>query len=86
MKFMSEKMPVVSGKVLIRFLGSLEYEVVRQRGSHVRLVKITPAGKHKISIPDHNPIAKGTLADILNRVSIWCQIDKHELIARLNKF
>jgi predicted RNA binding protein YcfA (HicA-like mRNA interferase family) len=83
---MSEKMPVVSGKVLIRFLESLGYEVARQRGSHVRLVKSTPAGKHKISIPHHDPVAKGTLADILIKVSIWCQIDKHELAARLKTF
>jgi predicted RNA binding protein YcfA (HicA-like mRNA interferase family) len=83
---MSEKMPVVSGKVLIRFLGSLGYEFARQRGSHVRLVKNTAAGKHKISIPDHNPVAKGTLADILSKVVIWCQIDKHDLVARLKDF
>jgi predicted RNA binding protein YcfA (HicA-like mRNA interferase family) len=65
---MSEKMPIVSGKVLIRFLESLGYEVVRQRGSHVRLVKHTVAGNHKISIPNHNPVAKGTLSDILSKV------------------
>ncbi len=80
---MSERLPVVSGKELIRFLGTLGYEVVRQRGSHVRLVKVTAAGRHKMSIPDHDPVAKGTLADILGKVSIWCQIDKHELAARL---
>jgi predicted RNA binding protein YcfA (HicA-like mRNA interferase family) len=82
---MSEKMPIVSGKVLIRFLESLGYEVVRQRGSHVRLVKHTVAGNHKISIPNHNPVAKGTLSDILSKVSIWCQVDKQELAARLRK-
>lgn len=82
---MSEKMPIVSGKVLIRFLESLGYEVVRQRGSHVRLVNYTIAGNHKISIPNHNPVAKGTLSDILSKVSIWCQIDKQELFVRLKK-
>jgi len=80
---MSEKLPTVSGKVVIRFLESLGYEVVRQRGSHVRLVKMTPAGKHKLTIPDHNPVAKGTLGDILAKVSIWCQVDKEEIIAKL---
>jgi len=80
---MSEKLPSVSGKVLIRFLESLGYEIARRRGSHVRLVKVTPAGRHKLTIPDHNPVAKGTLGDILGKVSIWCQIDKEEIIARL---
>ncbi|MDY0222773.1 MAG: type II toxin-antitoxin system HicA family toxin [Desulfobacterium sp.] len=83
---MSEKMPVVSGKALIRFLESLGYEVARQRGSHVRLVKSTMAGNHKISIPNHNPVAKGTLSDILSKVSIWCQINKQDLAARLKKY
>ncbi|MBF0235976.1 MAG: type II toxin-antitoxin system HicA family toxin [Desulfamplus sp.] len=46
---MSEKMPVVSGKALISFLKSLGYEVARQRGSHLRLVKSTTAGKHKVT-------------------------------------
>ncbi len=44
---MSGKMPVVSGKTLIRFLESLGYEVARQRGSHVRLVKSTMAARMK---------------------------------------
>jgi len=83
---MSEKMPVVSGKTLIRFLQSMGYEVARQRGSHVRLVKPTIAGNHKLSIPNHNPVAKGTLSDILSKVSIWCQIEKQNLIARLKNF
>ena len=80
---MSEKFPTVSGKELIRLLESLGYKVTRQRGSHVRLSKLTSAGKHKITIPDHNPVAKGTLADILGKVSIWCQIDKQEIINQL---
>ncbi len=80
---MSEKLPVVSGKALIVMLESLGYEIVRQRGSHVRLVKVTPAGNHKITIPNHNPVAKGTLADILTKVSMWCQMDKREIIALL---
>jgi len=83
---MSEKLPSVSGQVLISFLKSLGYGVVRQRGSHVRLVKMTPAGKHKLTIPDHNPVAKGTLADILGKVAIWCQVDKQELITRLRSW
>ena len=77
---MSEKLPVISGKDLIKYLVSLGYIVIRQRGSHVRLEKETDAGRHKITIPNHNPIARGTLNDILNKVSIWNQITKEKLI------
>jgi predicted RNA binding protein YcfA (HicA-like mRNA interferase family) len=55
------KLPVVSGEKLIKLLKKLGYEVVRQRGSHVRLEKDTPIGKHKITVPYHDEIARGTL-------------------------
>ncbi|MBW2020625.1 MAG: type II toxin-antitoxin system HicA family toxin [Deltaproteobacteria bacterium] len=77
---MSKKLPVVSGKELVSGLISLGYHIVRQRGSHIRLEKSTKAGVHKITIPNHNPIAKGTLNDILTRVSIWNQVTKDKLI------
>ena len=34
---MSPKLPVISGEELIRVLRKFGYEVVRQKGSHVRL-------------------------------------------------
>jgi len=77
---MSKKLPTVSGKRLISLLKSFNYEVVRQRGSHVRLEKITEAGAHKITIPNHAPIAKGTLNDILNKIAIWNHVSKKKLI------
>ena len=80
---MPKKLPVISGKKLISFLTEIGYRVVRQRGSHVRLEKSTEAGVHKITIPNHDPIAKGTLNDILKKVSVWNQIPKVKLIGRL---
>jgi len=80
---MSKKLPVISGKKLISCLTVIGYQVVRQRDSHVRLEKSTEAGVHKITIPNHNPVAKGTLNDILTSASIWNQIAKEKLIDRL---
>jgi hypothetical protein len=37
----------------------------------------------KLLSPNHDPIAKGTLNDILTKVSIWNQISKDDLIKRL---
>jgi len=81
---MSKKLPVISGKKLISLLQHLDYSVIRQRGSHVRMEKITKAGTHKITIPNHNTIAKGTLNDILNKVAIWNQLPKEKLIEMIN--
>ena len=75
-----QKLPVVSGKQLIKVLARMGYSVVRQKGSHVRLVKSTPVGDHKITIPLHDEISKGTLNDILSKVSLWNGIPKDELI------
>ena len=80
---MLSKLPVVSGRDLIKFLKKLGYEVVRQRGSHVRLRKETENGIHNITIPYHDEIAKGTLNAILNDVSKWNNIPKEELIKKL---
>ncbi len=77
------KLPQVSGEDVIRLLSSLGYEVVRQRGSHIRLRKITPLGEHNVTVPAHRIIAKGTLSDILNRISLWNNIPREDLIKRI---
>ncbi len=77
------RLPQVSGHDFIQLLHSLGYETLRQKGSHVRLRKITAVGEHNITVPDHKSLAKGTLNDILTRVSLWNNIPKQELIARL---
>lgn len=77
------KLPQVSGDDVVRLLRSLDYEVVRQRGSHIRLRKATPLGEHNITVPAHRIVAKGTLSDILNRISLWNNIPKEDLIKRI---
>ncbi len=43
----------ISGKDLIKALSSLDYEVTRQTGSHIRLTtKLN--GEHHITVPAHN--------------------------------
>ncbi|HEX76613.1 MAG TPA: addiction module toxin, HicA family [Dehalococcoidia bacterium] len=77
------KLPQASGGDVIKLLQALGYEVIRRRGSHVRLRKIAHLGEHNITVPDHEVLAKGTLSDILNKVSLWNNIAKEELIKRL---
>lgn len=77
------KLPQVSSDALVRLLVSLGYEVIRQRGSHVRLRKRTPLGEHNITVPAHSTLAKGTLNDVLARVSLWNNVSKGELLERL---
>jgi len=79
------KLPQGSGKDLVKFLKSLEYQVIRQRGSHIQMRKIAATGNHSITVPNHKIIAKGTLNDILTKVGLWNHLSKDELIEMLKK-
>jgi len=53
---------------LVRLLERLGYEVVRQKGSHVRLRHPGPPA-HPTTVPLHNPLKAGTLHGILTEVA-----------------
>ncbi len=59
----------VSGDRLIRMLERLGYEVLRQKGSHVRLRHPGPP-LHLVTIPKHDPLKAGTLHGILAEVAM----------------
>lgn len=58
----------VSAERLIGALERLGYEVIRQRGSHVRMRHEGPP-VHLITVPLHNPLKIGTLHGILVEVA-----------------
>jgi len=58
----------VSGDQVIRALQRLGYTVIRQKGSHVRLLHSGPPA-HSISVPLHNPMKTGTFPGILADVA-----------------
>lgn len=60
---MSPRQPVVSGERLIKVLRKEGWEVVRQRGSHVRLKRY--GRRHALVVPLHRELRRGTLAGIL---------------------
>jgi predicted RNA binding protein YcfA (HicA-like mRNA interferase family) len=80
---MPPRLPQTDGDSVVALLRRLGYEVVRTRGSHVQLKKVTAAGEHRVTVPAHRVLAKGTLSDILNRVSERNGISKEELLNRL---
>lgn len=69
------KLPVVSGKQLVKALKKNGFEVVRQKGSHISLHK----GTCKTVVPLHDDLAKGTLLDIIKQ----CGLSREELIELL---
>jgi predicted RNA binding protein YcfA (HicA-like mRNA interferase family) len=54
---MNPRLPVVSGKQLIRTLERFGYEVARQKGSHVRLRHVSEPQRLPVTVPMHDEIA-----------------------------
>ena len=52
-------LPPISGLDVVKFLSSLGYETLRQRGSHIRLRKQTALGEHNLTVPAHKELVKG---------------------------
>jgi predicted RNA binding protein YcfA (HicA-like mRNA interferase family) len=69
---MNPRLPVVSGKQMIRVLERFGYEVARQKGSHVRLRHPGEPQRLPVTVPLHDEIAFGTLKRILQdaRISV----------------
>ena len=72
----------LSGKQLVKLLKKLGYEPTRQTGSHVRLTT-RQKGEHHVTIPWHDHLRLGTLAQILGDVSSHLEISKEDLIKKI---
>ncbi len=63
--------PQVSGKEVVKTLGKVGFQVSRQKGSHVRLVRVQGGIKQLVTVPNHKVIRKGTLLNgILKAISL----------------
>jgi predicted RNA binding protein YcfA (HicA-like mRNA interferase family) len=56
-------LPVLSGREVVKVFAKEGWQMVRQRGSHMILVK--PGHMATLSVPDHREIAKGTLRSLI---------------------
>ena len=58
-------MPIISGRQAIAALEKLGYQVVRQKGSHVRLRHPTDSRRQPTTVPLHKELKAGTLRAII---------------------
>ncbi len=72
----------LSGADLIKALNKLGYAVTRQKSSHIRLTT-QRNGEHHVTIPDHDPLKIGTLADILKDIGDHLGLERDELMKEL---
>lgn len=65
------QLPVMSGREVVRAFEKHGWEVARQRGSHIVMVK---AGQNvTLSIPDHKGVARGTLRSLIRSAGLTVQ-------------
>jgi predicted RNA binding protein YcfA (HicA-like mRNA interferase family) len=64
------KVPSLSYIEIVNALKRDGWTVVRQAGSHIRLVKHTRDTTLKITVPAHKPVKRGTLAHILKQARL----------------
>jgi predicted RNA binding protein YcfA (HicA-like mRNA interferase family) len=72
----------LSAKELIKLLKIYEYEIVSQKGSHIK-VTTQLKGEHHLAIPNHDPIKTGTLNAILRQVAEHVDKNKETVLKEL---
>jgi predicted RNA binding protein YcfA (HicA-like mRNA interferase family) len=63
------RLPILSGREVVKALGKIGYEQDRQRGSHIILRQIVQPHR-RITVPAHDEIAKGTLRAIIREAGL----------------
>ena len=71
-------LPTVSGNDVVRAFERLGWRVARQRGSHIIMTR----DNHRatLSVPNHDPVAKGTLRGLIRAVGLSVE----EFLSELN--
>jgi predicted RNA binding protein YcfA (HicA-like mRNA interferase family) len=64
---LSEKLPVLSGKQIIKVLAKIGFLPVRQKGSHVFLRHVD--GRRTV-VPLHEEVNKSTVMDIIEQTKL----------------
>jgi predicted RNA binding protein YcfA (HicA-like mRNA interferase family) len=73
----------VSGDDLVRSPRRFGYETTRQTGSHIRLSSNLKGTQHHVTIPNHQQLRIGTLAEILADVASYLDLSREELTRQL---
>jgi predicted RNA binding protein YcfA (HicA-like mRNA interferase family) len=66
----SDKLPVVSGKEAIRAFEKIGYEIVRQKGSHIRLRDDINIKHPPLTVPNHREIKPGLLRRLIRDANL----------------
>ena len=62
------QIPLLSGREVVKIFRRLGWDVARQQGSHIILVK--EGNIATLSVPDHPEVARGTLRSLIARAGL----------------
>jgi predicted RNA binding protein YcfA (HicA-like mRNA interferase family) len=61
------KLKILSGKDVIKIFDTFGFLIAGQKGSHIKLKRITANNRQTLTIPNHSEMDKGTLKAIYNQ-------------------
>jgi len=62
------KLPVLSGRQVVQIFQRFGWEIARQKGSHIVMIKEGHIAS--LSIPDHKEVARGTLRSLIRSAGL----------------
>ena len=64
------KLPVLSGREIMKILSQKGFSTVSRKGSHVKMKKATPDKVFIAIVPDHKEVPIGTLKSIIRQAGM----------------
>jgi len=64
------RLPVISGREMVRLLSKIGFAIVGRRGSHVRLKRRRGKEILIVIVPTHHELARGTLRSVLRQANL----------------
>ena len=65
---MGSRLPVLSGREVVRVFEHFGWQVARQASSHIVMTK--PGEVVTLSVPDHKEVARGTLRSLIRNANL----------------
>ncbi|MEK7082011.1 MAG: type II toxin-antitoxin system HicA family toxin [Patescibacteria group bacterium] len=72
------KLRTLSAKKIVSIFESLGFYVVKNKGGHIKLTRVSFLGKQVLTIPNHKELDKGTLVAIFNQAKRF--VPEEELV------
>jgi len=66
----------LSGSDVIKIFESLGFKVISQKGSHVKLRRVSEYGKETLIVPDHKQLDTGTCRGIVRQASQYIPLSE----------